>query len=72
VFRQKWVLIVPVHSPVLRQKAAEVALKLNIEFTPSNGCHNQFRKYVGLSRRNVSTESKSVIEEEVANTTFVL
>jgi hypothetical protein len=38
---------------VLSQKAEEIALKLNIEFKPSNGWIDQFRKCVGLSYRTM-------------------
>jgi transposase-like protein len=57
---------------VLRQKAAEIALKLNTEFTLLKGWCDQFRKYAGLSYRPVSEEFKRVTEEEVAKTTSVL
>jgi hypothetical protein len=43
---------------VLKQKAEETALKLNIEFTPLNGWLNQFRKQAGFSHRNMSRETK--------------
>jgi hypothetical protein len=35
--RQKWTLYIPIQGPVFNQKAEEMTLKLNIEFTPSNG-----------------------------------
>lgn len=34
---QKWALNVPIRPTTLKQKAEEVALLLNIGFTPSNG-----------------------------------
>jgi hypothetical protein len=37
VVRQKWALNMPVQGHVFRQKAEEIALKLNIEFTSLNG-----------------------------------
>jgi hypothetical protein len=52
-------------SSMLRQKAEEVALKINIEFIPLNGWLVQFRKRAELSYRTMSGECKSVIEEEV-------
>jgi hypothetical protein len=36
-FRQKGLLFIPIQDPVLRQKAEEIALKLDLEFTPLNG-----------------------------------
>jgi hypothetical protein len=36
-FRQKWVLYTPIQGPTLRQKAEEITLRLNTEFTPLNG-----------------------------------
>jgi hypothetical protein len=50
---------------MLRQKAEEIALKLNTEFTPSSGWLDQFRKCTGLSCRTMSRKSKSVTEEKV-------
>jgi hypothetical protein len=50
---------------MLRKKAVEIALKLNIEFTPSSGWLVQFRKYAGLSCRTRSRKPKSVVEEKV-------
>jgi hypothetical protein len=50
---------------MLRQKAKEIALKLNTAFTPLNGCLDQFRKYAGSSYRTMSRESESVTEEDV-------
>jgi hypothetical protein len=64
-FRQKRALNIPIQGPVLRQKAEEIALKLNTEFTPSNGWLDRFRKRAGLSYRTMSGKSKSVNEEDV-------
>jgi hypothetical protein len=49
----------------LRQKADEIALQLNTEFTLSNGWFDQVRKYAGLSYRTTSRESGSVTEKQV-------
>jgi hypothetical protein len=37
LIRQKLALYIPSQGPVFNQKAEEMILKLNIEFTPSNG-----------------------------------
>jgi hypothetical protein len=42
-----------------------VNLKLNIEFTPSNGLPDNFRTYTGLSYKGMSGKSKCIPEEEV-------
>jgi transposase len=55
-FRQKQALNIPILGPVLRQKAEEITLKLNTEFTPLNRWLNRFRKRAGLSYRTVSGE----------------
>jgi hypothetical protein len=36
-FKQKQTLCTSIQSPMLRQKAEEIAFKLNTEFTPLNG-----------------------------------
>jgi hypothetical protein len=64
-FRQKQALNIQIQGPVLRQKAEEIALKLNIEFTTLNGWLDRFRKHAGLSYRTMSGESKIVNEEDV-------
>jgi hypothetical protein len=58
-------IYIPIQGPMLRQKADEIALKLNTEFTLLVGWLDQFRKCVGLSYRTMSRESGSVIEKEV-------
>jgi hypothetical protein len=50
---------------MLRQKAEEIGLKLNIKFTHSGGWLDQFKKCAGLSSRTMSRKLKSVIEEKV-------
>jgi hypothetical protein len=52
-FRQEQALNIPSQGPVLRQKANEKALKLNIELTPLNGWLDKFGKYVGLRCRTM-------------------
>jgi hypothetical protein len=49
---------------MLRQKAEDIALKVNIEFIHLNGQLVQFRKYAGLSYRAMSGECKSGIERK--------
>jgi hypothetical protein len=60
----KRALNIPIQGPVLRQKAEEIAQKLNTEFTHSNGWLDRLRKRAGLSYRTMSGESKSVYEED--------
>jgi hypothetical protein len=50
---------------VLRQKAEEIALKLDLEFTPLNGWFDWFRKHAVLSYRAMRGEFRSAIQEEV-------
>jgi hypothetical protein len=65
-FRQKRALSIPVQDPMLRQKAEEIAFKLNIEFTPLRGWLDQLR-CAGLRYRTMSRKSGSVIEDEVGS-----
>jgi hypothetical protein len=46
-------------------ESEEIALKLNIEFTPLNGWHHCFTKHGGLSYGTMKRESKIVFEMEV-------
>jgi hypothetical protein len=50
---------------MLRQKAEEIALKLNTEITLVNRWPDQFKKHAGLSYGTMSMKSESVTEEEV-------
>jgi hypothetical protein len=50
---------------MLRQKAKEIALKLNAAFTFLKGWLDQFRKYAWSSCQTMSRESESVNEEDV-------
>jgi hypothetical protein len=43
-FRQKWALHVTVDGPILKRKAEEIATKLNVDFRPSNGWIDRFKK----------------------------
>jgi hypothetical protein len=64
-FRQKRALNLPVDGPILKRKAEEIATKLSIEFPPSSGCINRFKKHSGLVYRKVCGEASSVNPEEV-------
>ena len=48
-FTQKRALNIPIQGPLLKQKADEIALQLNINFKPSNGWLEIFKKRAGLS-----------------------
>lgn len=65
-----WVEIgknIPIHSPVLRLKTEKNSLNSKHWIhTLSEWC-DQFRKCAGLSCRSMTRESRSVIEEEVAD-----
>jgi hypothetical protein len=54
-----------VDGPILKRKAEETATKLNIEFKPSNGWIDRFKKCSGLVYRKVCGETNSVNPEEV-------
>jgi hypothetical protein len=51
---------VPTDGTIIRARAVEVADWLNVEFNPSNGWINRFRKRTGLVLRTISGESQSV------------
>jgi hypothetical protein len=52
-FRQKQALNFTVDGPILKRKAEEIATKLSIEFRPSNGWIDRFKKRSGLVYRKV-------------------
>jgi hypothetical protein len=54
-----------VDGPILGRKAEEMATKLNIEFKPSNGWIDRFKKHSGLVYRKVCGEANSVNPEGV-------
>nr|AOE48153.1 CENP-B-like protein 1 [Locusta migratoria] len=64
-FRQKRALNLPIDGNILRKKAVDIALKLNIDFKPSNGWLYRFKKCAGLTYRKVCGEERSVNMEEV-------
>ncbi len=52
---------IPLDGPVVREKATQIAAKLQISnFVASNGWIDRFRKRYGISYRNISGESESV------------
>jgi hypothetical protein len=53
-----------VDGPILKRKAEEIAMKLNIDFRPSNGWIDRFKKCSGLVNRKVCNEANSVNPEE--------
>jgi hypothetical protein len=58
-FCQKWAMNIPVTGPQLRQKAVEMAIKLNIDLKDSNGWIDRFGKCAGLSYKTMSMEARS-------------
>jgi hypothetical protein len=59
-FGLKQILNIPIKGLVLRHRAQEIALKVNIEFTPPNGWLDRFKKCAVPSYRTISRESESV------------
>jgi hypothetical protein len=49
-----------VDGSTLKRKAEEIATKLNIDFRPSNGWIDRFKKCSGLVYRKVCGEANSV------------
>lgn len=61
---------IPINGPVVREKALEIAKKLNIEkFTASLGWFSRFQERKKISFRAICGESESVSEEEVSDWT---
>jgi hypothetical protein len=54
-----------VEGPILKRKAEEIATKLNIDFRPSSGSIDRFKKRSDLEYRKVCGEANSVNPEEV-------
>jgi hypothetical protein len=63
-FRQKRALNLTVDGPILKRKAEEIATKLNIDFRPSSGWIDRFKKRSVLVYRKVCGEANSVNPEE--------
>jgi hypothetical protein len=60
LFKQTAAVGVPVDGTIIHAKAVEIADRLNVEFNPSNGWIDRFRKRIGLVLRIISGESQSV------------
>jgi hypothetical protein len=54
-----------VDGPILKRKAEGIAMKLNIDFRPSSGWIDRFKKCSGPMYRKVCGEVNSVNPEEV-------
>jgi hypothetical protein len=69
-FEQTTDVGVPIDGTIIRAKAVEVADQLNVEFDPSSGWIDRFRKRTSLVLRTVSGESQSVnlIDAEIWKT----
>jgi hypothetical protein len=66
-FRQKRALNLTVDGPILKRKTEEIATKLNIDFRPSSGWIDRFKKASRSVYRKVCAEANSVNPEEVVN-----
>lgn len=64
-FRQKRALNLTINGRVLKSKAEEIAMKLNIEFRPSRGWIDRFKKRSGIVYKKVSGEANSANPEEM-------
>jgi hypothetical protein len=57
---------IPIQEQMVKQKAEEISLKVNIEITSSSGWLDEFRKCAGrLSCKTMSRKSESVIDEKL-------
>jgi centromere protein B len=59
-FKQTAAVGVPIDGTIIRAKAVEIADRLNVEFNPSNGWIDRFRRRTGLVLRTINGESQSV------------
>jgi hypothetical protein len=59
-FKQTAAVGVPIDGTIIRAKAVEKVDCLNVEFNPSNGWIDRFRKRTSLVLRTISGESQSV------------
>lgn len=59
-FKQARSANIPISGTILREKAEEIAKKLNIEFVASNGWIDRMKNRAGLVYKCVNGESKSV------------
>ena len=54
---------VPLSSPVIKEKANQLAREMGIDFTASNGWFYRFKVRRGLAFKSISGEAASVIPE---------
>jgi hypothetical protein len=59
-FKQTAAVGVPIDGTIIRAKTVEIADWLNVEFKPSSGWIDRFRKRTSLVLRTISGESQSV------------
>jgi hypothetical protein len=59
-FKQTAAVGVPIDGTIIRAKAVEIADRLKVEFNPSSGWIDRFRKRTSLVLRTISGESQSV------------
>ena len=64
-FKQARTANIPISGPILREKAEEIAKKMEIEFAPSNGWIDRMKKRAGLSYNSIKGENKSVDPQEI-------
>nr|XP_042901752.1 tigger transposable element-derived protein 4-like [Parasteatoda tepidariorum] len=63
-FKQARSANIPVNGTLLRGKALEIAEKLNVDFTPSNGWIDRMKKRAGLVYKTIKGDCNSVDLQE--------
>lgn len=64
-FKQSRSANIPISGTILKEKAEEIAKKMNVEFIASNGWIDRMKKRTGLVYKSVTGECKSVDLQEV-------